>query len=118
MGIDLTLVIDRHGQAFNMRWFLGYDRLSVPRDYNLFDHIKELPLQPLPPTVKFDWYGDEGCKERKADPYGKPLTWVSAGDLAPVFQRWYKDTDWSQGAAIAGFLVGLPPSRPIVLWWC
>lgn len=117
MGTDLTLVLDRHGQAFDMGWFLGYDRMSVPRDYELFSLISEAGTNPLPPTVKFEWYGDEGLEAKTEDPYGDPLRWIVAGELARVFEKHFGERGYGHGVAIMHYLSHLPPDTPVILFW-
>jgi len=132
MGMDLTLYPFSCWDTYSRDWnegkhvhFLGFDRLNFSRQYHIFSQINEevmgpnkLPAvckpKPLPTTVRFSNYEDEGLKERKTDPYGSPLTYVTAGELSKVKPR--KETgDWNK--AILTFISSLPAEMPVLLWW-
>jgi hypothetical protein len=120
MGLDLSVVPVNYHQ---MDWWLGNNRLGFNRDYFLFEQIDSkgrtdldpLPKicnpKPLPPNVQFDWYDDEGLETITTDPYGTPLTYVTAGELAEV----KSEHDWN--AAIIAMMKALPPQTPVVLYW-
>ena len=112
MGVDLTIVPQRYCGIGN--WFLGYDRISIDRNYKLFDRIKEISTIRFPENVKFDWYDDEGLIETKEDCYGDQLKYVHAETLANVF----KESELSdRDKATQAYLELLPPDYWIVLWW-
>ena len=124
MGLDLTVCLISYPNTW---WWLGNNRLSFDRCYYLFEQIMNRGRQepedkieqvcqpkPLPPDVKFDWYGDEGIEEEKTDPYGDPLTFCYAHEFNEI------KTDENIGPwnnAILIFLKSLPPNTPVVLWW-
>jgi hypothetical protein len=122
MGVDLTICPKTYGSFEDNKWFLAYTRIGLERDYDLFAQI-DMPSRPgvrqvcdpkpLPATVRFDWYEDGGVKQRTDDPYGAPLRFVWAEELARVDVG--RSSDWNK-AALA-FVRGLPPRTPIVLWW-
>lgn len=124
MGLDLTVVPVKHGDRYC--WWLGYDRLSLDRDYYLFEQIEsrgrqepDEPIekvcnpQPIPDDFKFEWYGDEGLTEETTDPYGGNLTFIRAFEVHKLDVS--KSSKWNQ--AIIEFLKLLHPQTPIVLWW-
>src|SRR4051794_36470371 len=105
MGVDLTLVPER---LCLDTWFLAYDRLGFRgRYYDLWDKIQRLNARPLPEGCAFQWYGDEGLEGRTADPYGGPLKFVTAGELAAI-ELPDNLLPWDRG--IFAFLKALPPS--------
>lgn len=122
MGLDLTLCIIRE---YATSWWLGYNRLSLDRDYDVFEQIQKCHSEtevvpvcnpvPLPANVKFDWYGDEGCKEEKEDPYGYPLTYVFAKELKKVSVMKVNSGSWNR--TVWSMIMSLPDQTRIVLWW-
>lgn len=113
MGLDLTLCPSQYPMAPGADWFLAYSRLKLDRQYALFDQIRALEAQPLPPAWTFDWYGDAGIQHRTEDPYGCPLTALQAGQfhrMAPAGL-----SPWNR--AVLTFLCAVPPDTPVVLWW-
>jgi hypothetical protein len=110
MGLDLTLAYSPWRSDQGAPEPLLYSRLSLNRDYELFDQIKELPV--IPVTGPVLWYGDEGLETRETDPYGDRLTWVNAFHFHNV-----KGSENSENAAILAFVRTMPPDRRIYLWW-
>jgi len=120
MGLDLILVPIRYDR---INWWLATNRLDTDRDYNLYEQIaehgrttpiKRLPApRPLPEKTHFEWYEDEGLKIRKDDPYGSPLTMLTAGELAQADTS--QSSAWNK--AVWEMIRNLPPDTPIVLWW-
>ena len=94
MGLDLTLTPDSYGCGFSTKWFLAHTRIDLQRNYSLFAAIggrrgEETQVcypRKLPESVKYQWYGDEGIETRTTDPYGDPLTYVTAGELRKAFE--------------------------------
>lgn len=115
MGVDLTLCPDRyHGDALG--WFLAHTRLDTNRHYAFYAAIQALDSQPLPPHVRFQWYGDNGLEDRQADPYGAPLTWLDAGAFQQIPGRVRAMlSPWNN--AVLLFLETIPPQSKVVLWW-
>jgi hypothetical protein len=120
MGLDLTLAPENYPSS----WWLTFDRIRVDRDYRLYSQIAGLRgtagytqvcnPRPIPSNVKVQWYEDEGIKERKTDPYGSPLTYLTAGELLAVALP-TNASPWNKG--VWAFLKELPPDTRILLWW-
>lgn len=110
MGIDLTLSPAQYGSGTSSD--LADTRVSLDRDYALFDQIKALPSW----LTRFPlyWYGDDGVNLRSTDPYGDPLRYVCAVEFAAIKPA-DDATAWNR-AAIA-FLAALPPDTRVYLWW-
>jgi hypothetical protein len=132
MGLDLTLVpIRSHKGMGGSAWWLGYDRLALDRDglghmIGGTDDDESTPVRTkfLPKNVKFDWYGDNGCKQTKNDSYGTPLEYALAGDLAESMGSYImanmddderKFSPWNH--AVIAFIDALPKDTPVVLYW-
>lgn len=121
MGMDLTLCPIKHD---HLHWWLAYDRISVLRDYRMFAQLGvkyyDEPVtpvcqpRPIPPSIKFDWYGDDGIETKTTDPYGSELTYATAMELAGI--KLIENThQWNKG--VLAFIKAMPPTTPIVLWW-
>jgi len=80
MGIDLRFyVIPPRGN----KWWLGNNQLVIDQDSRVFDAIEAAcQPHPLPPGVCFTMYTDHGIQDQETDPYGQPLTYVLAEELA------------------------------------
>lgn len=117
MGVDLTFCPDRHGRSGPMDpWFLAHTRIDTDRHYAFQDAVRALGTQPLPPHVRFDWYGDEGIQARTEDPYGSPLRYLTAGQFWAIPEAVLADTShWNR--ALVLFFRTIEPQRAIVLWW-
>lgn len=124
MGMDLTLCPEKYGARLWHGSHLAYTRIDLGRNYELFgqidskmgrdETIKQVCTpQRLPPNVEFMWYGDEGIKATRTDPYGDLLTYVEAGELAKVDVP--KGDPWNQ--AVFAMMKALPENTPVVLWW-
>lgn len=116
MGLDLTLCPYDWSDGFGDNvWWLTYTRIGLRGGARAFAEqleASQLPVHLLPPGAQVEWYGDEGLKKTREDPYGEPLTFMRAGDLVklemPPSKRW---------AAAWAYLKALPPETPILLWW-
>jgi hypothetical protein len=116
MGVDLAVCPDSWNEGRNPdepQWHLAYTRLNLERDYALWDLIRPYE-KPLPSTVYFNWYADEGLQQRTQNPYGEPLTMVTAGDFATMASE-VASTRWNN--AVVTMLASLEPQKRIVLWW-
>lgn len=112
MGIDLSLGIQRHNRVMN--WFLVYDRLSLDRDYRLFEVVRETEPMPIPNNIKVDWYDDEGVETITEDPYGRALTCLPADELVSAMGV----NELSQkNTAVMRYLEALPADYMVVLYW-
>lgn len=118
MGVDLTLAPIRHK---DMGWWLATERLSLDRDGTghviggMEGMIGPVKTFPLPESVRFDWYGDNGVHETRNDSYGSGLEYAKAGDLARVMSKIKEMTPWNE--AVMAFVKALPKDTPIVLYW-
>ena len=111
MGLDLTLSpITLSGTPW-----LAYDRLRLSRNYELFDAIKALPSNELPPDTTVEWYEDNGIERQTADMYGEPLRYIQAGEFRNLVFDCRKTEQWN--VAVIRFLQELPRETPVVLWW-
>jgi len=112
MGLDLDLHPVRWSELENAGWLL-HNRISLERNYHLFDAIKSLTSpQPAPDScLPAFWYSDEGLRETYTDAYGDPLTYLLPKD----FERLESEYPYNQ--AVIDFMRNLPPDMPIVLWW-
>jgi len=114
MGVDLIVCPDDyHGVEIDL-WFLAYARLHTNRDYHFYDAIRALGPAPLPSTVRFQWYGDDGLETHTADPYGAPLTSLDAGRFA-MLPPTLELSRWNRG--VVAFLTTIAPQTRVVLWW-
>lgn len=122
MGLDLTIAPIRH---HTIQWWLATERLSIDRDGlghmiagQNDDGEEGVETKPIPKKVDFDWYDDEGLRRTKVDPYGSPLEYVEAGDLAAAmvgYAEKRKFSPWNE--AVIAFVSALPVDTPVVLWW-
>lgn len=118
MGVDLTFCIG-HTEATldDMDWFLAYQKLQCPRNYDLHQRIEAKNPQPI--RWKFDWYGDEGIERRTEDPYGTQLTYLHADEIAAAFAEWLptEPNTHSSFKALHAYFSNLEPATVVVLWW-
>lgn len=128
MGLDLKLLV-LLGDTPNFDMWLGHTIITTGRDYYLYDTIKRQVDEKAIPEGKTVWSyfhdseddpdAESTYGEMYTNPYGEPLTWVTAGELADAFQvarqAWLK-ADINE--AIYQFLRALPATWKIVLYWC
>ena len=111
MGLDLAVMPMRFK---DMDWWLCTERLSCDRQHELFESIQMLPAKPIPAKKSVQVYDDDGIREVKTDPYGSPLTYLTAGEMSKA--RLPKGlTDWNKG--IMAFVKSIPSDTPVILWW-
>jgi hypothetical protein len=118
MGLDLTLAPVRFGDP----WWLLHTRIDLDRNYELFDQIvnhrdtaKQLCIPyAVPSDIKLQWYGDDGIATTATDPYGKPLHYVFAGDLARV-KLPASTGAWNK--AVFAMICAMPRDTKVVLYW-
>ena len=115
MGIDLKIL----PVMFKGQWFCP-DMLELPKNYDLWDKINELPQQPIPePLSCFLSRDDEGntCYgDIDETPYGKRITYTTAGALLSLKDHEGVKNNWRKRAAWA-YLAELPEDWPICLYW-
>lgn len=123
MGLDLALYPDQWERA-RFDSILATVRLPLERDYDLFGRISHInrteeqpickprPLADIAPKGLHN-FEDEGLVYRLDDPYGDPLTYLSARELAAVPCE--DSSTWNK--AVFAMIRALPPGTTIVLWW-
>lgn len=121
MGADLTLIVPTY--PHNKDWF-SPTHMDLCRYRDLWETIRTIPAIEVPEPVschmaiieKGDNAGEHCWGETKEDPYGSPLMYVKAGDLAAL-----KDHEGVTGkyvnAAAWAYICALPKDWPIVLYW-
>lgn len=89
-----------------------YNRLSLLRDYALFEQIENSPgIKDIPKGAKVDWYGDDGIQSVKDCPYGCPVQYMRAKDFEGITsENVYNQT-------ILSFLRAQPPEAILYIWW-
>lgn len=124
MGIDLTLCPVRHDHGKDSGSILVYTRLDFNmRDYDLW---KKIQAEAIPLGVPVSWYMDQGIEDVTEDPYGSPLTFITAHRLLKIIDEHFKSSDelwirsgnrghWDLGCL--AFIRALNPDRRIILWW-
>ena len=110
MGLKLTLIPQMDTMSGRM---LAFVRLPLrTQDRDLFRKIEQIAH---PFTDGVDWYSDGGLEPRDDDPYGTPLTFALASDLA----RCLEAADLCRtDPAVRAFINAMPPDWRVVLWWC
>jgi hypothetical protein len=133
MGMDLaiypfdyfwpTLGRQKWAEQENITWITS-TRLDTVRDYRFYAQISKEVMgdkegvkavcepKPLPKFVRVMVYQDEGLKERKTDPYGSKLTYVTAGELGKV-----EPLKGSWNESVITFIRTFPEDTPVILWW-
>lgn len=120
MGLDLALIIIECPAS--PRWPAN-NRIELSRDYNLFSQITNIgrgnaePVcspRPLPHDAQFIPSMPYSIEYPHQDPYGAPLTGLSAGELSNV-EVPADATQWNR--AVFAMIRELPPETLIVLWW-
>ena len=110
MGLNLTLCIGR--TELKDIPLLGYDRIVITRDYDLYDNIKLIDSIELQEGL---WsYEDEGIEFTENDAYGDKLKYVTAGELYKCLNE-YECEGWNKG--VESLLSQLPTNMKIVLYW-
>lgn len=110
MGMDLKLYPIENPTVGD--WFVR-TVLNLWRDDAVFELVRGVRCYPVGPLLSVVIPG--GAKwSRKEDAYGKPLTYVLAGDLVAV--KLPTDTaHWTRAAW--NYLRLLPKDTPVVLGW-
>jgi hypothetical protein len=111
MGLDLTVYPLKHYRSASGTPFLC-DSLRLDRDGALFAAIERAPSFPVP---QVEVYEDDGLRVRGTNPYGDPVRYVLAGELARVIADAAGLSPWN--VAVVAFLRALPADLPVYLWW-
>lgn len=128
MGLDLELhpnvmgVRYNHPDIIGEGGYLGGTCLRLARDYVSFsklgqgDDAKQAAFpRPCPPQVTMDRETDSGTVSSTTDDcYGAPLTYVTAGELAPILAK--SRSVWNR--AVGSLMAALPAETVVVLDWC
>lgn len=138
MGVYLDLLIPNPQvigpEGLDANWgnaFRVVTRIPVRQDYRVYAQLRDLrgdtmgadrpdvPKRPhiepraLPSDVHIPLYGDNGRREVDSDTLGRPLTFVTAGQLRVLQVE--QSSPWNR--ALKALLSALPPTTPIVLYW-
>lgn len=110
MSVNLQLIFEKNGPRGRVlpTHTLGLDH----QDYELFRLIvsEAIPLA----DGCYDYMDDRGLVERDTDPYGMPLTYMSAHTLAKHLAT-ADLRGWD--VAVLAFVKALRPEARVVLWW-
>ena len=116
MGLDLKLL-----PLLGRDYWASHDMLRLERNRELWSEIEKLPRNPIPqalscyqavsPTTGDPCYGDV-----ERDPYGTPLTYITAADLLSLKNHEAVQGDW-MNRAVWAYLAEMPGDWPIVLYW-
>lgn len=110
MGVDLTLLPDVPRRS-DVTPFLR-DSLCLDRDCSLWRMVEAASSHEAGEVTVIT---EDGWRKVTTTPYGAPLHYVLAGDLAAAVAG--ADTSpWN--AAVLAFVAALPADVPIYLWWC
>ena len=138
MGVNLDLLIPNPQaigpEGLDAEWrnaFRVITRIPVGQDYRVYAQLRNLsgdtmgadrpdvPKRPhikpraFPPDIRIPLHGDGGWREIDSDALGRPLTFVTAGQLRML--RVEQSSPWNRALGI--FLSALPLTTPIVLYW-
>jgi hypothetical protein len=115
MGVDLTLM-----PLLEKDYWVSHALIRLERRRALWPKIEALGARPVPePLTCFQGVGPDGDPaygEITQDPYGQPLTWLPAGELATLHDDETVQDNWLNQAAWA-YLRQMPPDWPVVLYW-
>lgn len=113
MGLDLTLLPHKHHHVSGTPFLC--ESLRLDRDYALFDLILTAPRHF--PGGPVEIHSDAGWEKRTTDPYGDPIYYVKAGDLAVALSDIAALSTSPWNAAVIAFVRALPADVPVYLWW-
>lgn len=111
MGLDLTLLPHKHHHLSGVPFLC--ESLRLDRAYALFDLILTAPRHF--PGGPVEIHSDTGWDKCTANPYGEPIYYVKAGDLAAAIPAALSTSPWN--AAVIAFVRTLPADVPVYLWW-
>jgi len=110
MDLDLTLLPHKHHHLSGVP--LLCESLRLDRDYDLFGRLRACPSREAIPV---DVHTDDGWRRTTTDPYGDPVRYALAGDLAAVLPADVSTSPWND--AVIAFVRALPADVPVYLWW-
>ena len=131
MSLELVLLPLRGPEEVGSRSVLCYERLRFDQDYRIFGQLTDMSshcgsgvddipakptirVNPLPPQMWVETYGEEGIKRTREDPYGDELTFVYAQQLKKL--KLPRDSS-PKNRALKAFVDALPGDTPIILEW-
>ena len=127
MGVDLQLlIIDEVYNKDTLNWWLGFNRLNLKREYDLYDcfclygrednkHECKVNLKEIPFNKRVDMYRDNGIENNvDTDTYGADLKYFYAKDSKNIKVD-YSKVDWNR--AIIKFIHNLPDKTIIIPYW-
>lgn len=110
MGLDLTLLPHKHHHVSGTPFLC--ESLRMDRDYDLFGRLRACPSRE---AGSVEVHSDDGWRRTDGDPYGDPIRYALAGDLAAVLPADVEVSPWN--AAVIAFVRALPADVPVYLWW-
>ena len=123
MSVALELLPVQHWSETNGKVY-GFSHAILPcrrgsdlKDGDVYDDIEQLNPTKLPEDAHMSSYiaegpdGEHAYGVLKTTPYGKPYTWVSAGDLAPVLRKHHPKEPTT------AYVAALSPDTKIILHW-
>ena len=112
MGLDLTLLPHKHHHTGGVP--LLCESLRLDRDYGLFGKLRACPSRE---AGALEVRCDSGWRTTQTDPYGDPIRYALAGDLAAVLVDVSSADVSPWNFAALAFLRALPADVPVYLWW-
>jgi len=117
MGIDLTvypvtIVLDNDLTGASNLWF---DRNTELFEFFGLAGESQIRLNKFSSEMTISLHNDEGLYHTNEDAYGNLLTYFYSCDLKEKVMKIPTTSDWN--IAIIKFLVDVPSSIPIVLFW-
>jgi hypothetical protein len=110
MSIELSLLPMQLGLGSG----LSHEILRAGAGYELFEALKKLNQKDVGPIRTYVSpaieEGEVGYGRTEEDAYGAPLKYVTAEELLPVAEKFFLPS-------ATGFLKGLNPNVPVVLYW-
>lgn len=131
MSLELILLPLQGPEEVDKGSVLCFEQLKLDQDYRIFGQLTDMSsyrdggdddipakptikVNPLPPQMWMETYGDEGIKRTREDLYGEELTFVYAQQLKKL--RMPRDSS-PKNKAVKAFVDLLPDNTPIILEW-
>lgn len=93
---------------------LGYERLKIDTDVNLFDRIQQAKPAQIRSGRRIFMQGRFGLKGKSVDALGEPLTTLTAKALSTLI---LDQRSSQKNLAVAMYLHFLPPDTEVFLYW-
>jgi hypothetical protein len=127
MGVDLTLLPVTMGHFDSDLGGLAHCMLPLNRRRELWEAVRAgVPRHPVAPGKVWGYLahceqddgGGHGYGVMEEDPYGSPLEWSRADDLARCLGAFnVTDKGAPLNVAAQAYLAALPGETPVVLYW-